>query len=290
MFGRVQCDWFAVGYGSGGDVKAPYEVSLLDALREAGVLVSGEVAEVYEAWSAANPPDQGYWGNWPRHFEEMPLDPGLVSRAANTAGTAVVVLGRAAGEDRENVLEKGSYYLTDAERAKLDAVVARFERVVAIVNTGNVMDLSWAEEYGDRLAGLILAWQGGMEGSRALVDVLTGAVSPSGRLTDTIAGRYEDYPTAANFGHKAYNCYAEDVFVGYRYFETFAPDAVQFPFGFGLSYTTFGHSGVTFEAGDVVRVAVDVTNSGARASRQVVQLYVAAPDGALAKPARALVG
>ena len=290
VFGRVQCDWFAVGYGSGGDVKAPYEVSLLEALREAGVLVSGEVAEAYEAWCAANPPDEGYWGNWPRHFEEMPLDPGLVSRAANTARTAVVVLGRAAGEDRENVLEKGSYYLTDAERAMLDAVAARFERVVAIVNTGNVMDLSWAEEYGDRLAGLILAWQGGMEGSRALVDVLTGAVSPSGRLTDTIARRYEDYPTAANFGAKDHNCYAEDVFVGYRYFETFAPDAVQFPFGFGLSYTTFEHSGVAFEADDLVRVAVDVTNSGSRVSRQVVQLYAAAPDGALGKPARALVG
>ena len=227
-------------------MKAPYEVSLLEALREAGVLVSGEVAEAYEAWCAANPPDEGYWGNWPRHFEEMPLDPGLVSRAANTARTAVVVLGRAAGEDRENVLEKGSYYLTDAERAMLDAVAARFERVVAIVNTGNVMDLSWAEEYGDRLAGLILAWQGGMEGSRALVDVLTGAVSPSGRLTDTIARRYEDYPTAANFGAKDHNCYAEDVFVGYRYFETFAPDAVQFPFGFRLSYTTFERSGVAF--------------------------------------------
>lgn len=290
VFGRVQCDWFAVGYGSGGDVKAPYEVSLLEALREAGVLVSGELAEAYEAWSAANPPDEGYWGNWPRHFDEMPLDPGLVSRAANTATTALVVVGRAAGEDRENVLEKGSYYLTDAERAMLDAVAARFERVVVIVNTGNVMDLSWAEEYGDRLAGLILAWQGGMEGSRALADVLTGAVSPSGRLTDTIARRYEDYPTAANFGHKDHNCYAEDVFVGYRYFEAFARDAVQFPFGFGLSYTTFDHSGVAFEAGDEVRVGVDVTNSGARVSRQVVQLYVAAPDGALAKPARALVG
>ncbi|MHA6523569.1 glycoside hydrolase family 3 protein [Tessaracoccus sp. G1721] len=290
LFGRVQCDWFAVGYGSGGDVKAPYEVSLLGALREAGVLVSGELADAYEAWSAANPPDEGYWGNWPRHFDEMPLDPGLVSRAANTAGTAVVVLGRAAGEDRENVLEKGSYYLADAERAMLDAVVARFERVVVIVNTGNVMDLSWAEEYGDRLAGLILAWQGGMEGSRALADVLTGAVSPSGRLTDTIARRYEDYPTAANFGHKDYNRYAEDVFVGYRYFETFAPDSVLYPFGFGLTYTTFDHSGVAFEAGEVVRVAVDVTNSGARVSRQVVQLYAQAPDGALGKPARVLVG
>ncbi|WP_385899495.1 glycoside hydrolase family 3 C-terminal domain-containing protein [Tessaracoccus sp. O5.2] len=179
VFGRVQCDWFAVGYGSGGDVKAPYEVSLLEALREAGVAVVGELAAAYETWSAANPPDEGYWGNWPRHFDEMPLDAGLVSRAAREAGVAVVVIGRAAGEDRESVLEPGSYYLTDAERAMLDAVVARFERVVVVVNTGNVMDLSWADDYGDRLAGLILAWQGGMEGSRGLVDVLTGAVSPS---------------------------------------------------------------------------------------------------------------
>ena len=107
VFGRVQCDWFAVGYGSGGDVKPPYSVSLLEALREAGVAVSGELAAAYEAWSAANPPDEGYWGHWPRHFEEMPLDPGLVSRVANTAEVAVVVIGRAAGEDRENVLEEG---------------------------------------------------------------------------------------------------------------------------------------------------------------------------------------
>ncbi|HSO70389.1 MAG TPA: glycoside hydrolase family 3 N-terminal domain-containing protein, partial [Arachnia sp.] len=290
VFGRVQCDWFAVGYGSGGDVKPPYSVSLLGALREVGVAVSGELAAAYEAWSAANPPDEGYWGNWPRHFEEMPLDPGLVSRVANTAEVAVVLIGRAAGEDRENVLEKGSYYLTDAERAMLDAVVARFERVVAVVNTGNVMDLSWVEEYGDRLAGLILAWQGGMEGSRAVADVLTGAVSPSGRLTDSIARRYEDYPTAGNFGAKDYNFYAEDVFVGYRYFETFARDAVQFPFGFGLSYATFGFSGAELASDDEVRVAVEITNTGSRAGREVVQLYVQAPDGALGKPARALVG
>ena len=290
VFGRVQCDWFAVGYGSGGDVKPPYSVSLLEALREAGVAVSGELAAAYGAWSAANPPDEGYWGNWPRHFEEMPLDPGLVSRVANTAEVAVVVIGRAAGEDRENVLEKGSYYLTDAERSMLDAVVARFERVVAVVNTGNVMDLSWVQEYGDRLAGLILAWQGGMEGARAVADVLAGAVSPSGRLTDTIARHYENYPTSGNFGAKDFNNYAEDVFVGYRYFETFARDTVQFPFGFGLSYATFGFSGAELVADDQVRVAVDVTNTGSRAGREVVQLYVQAPDGALGKPARALVG
>ena len=288
VFGRVQCDWFAVGYGSGGDVNAPYEVSLLEALREAGVLVSGEVADAYEAWSAANPPDEGYWGHWPRHFDEMPLDPGLVSRAANTAEVAVVVIGRAAGEDRESVLEPGSYYLTDAERAMLDAVVARFERVVVIVNTGNVVDLSWADEYGDRLAGLILAWQGGMEGSRGLVDVLTGRVSPSGRLTDTIARAYADYPSAGNFGHRDHNFYAEDVFVGYRYFETFAPDAVQFPFGFGLSYTTFELAATEFSADGDVAVSVEVRNVGDRAGREVVQLYVEAPDGALGKPARSL--
>lgn len=294
VFGRVQCDWFAVGYGSGGDVKAPYEVSLLEALREAGVAVVGELAAAYETWSAANPPDEGYWGNWPRHFDEMPLDAGLVSRAAREAGVAVVVIGRAAGEDRESVLEPGSYYLTDAERAMLDAVVARFEGVVVVVNTGNVMDLSWADDYGDRLAGLILAWQGGMEGSRGLVDVLTGAVSPSGRLTDTIARRYEDYPSAPNFGHRHFNNYAEDVFVGYRYFETFAPEAVQFPFGFGLGYATFELGAAEFSGGGDgdgdVAVSVEVRNVGERSGREVVQLYVAAPDGALGKPSRALVG
>ncbi|MHA6513501.1 glycoside hydrolase family 3 protein [Tessaracoccus sp. Z1128] len=289
VFGRVQCDWFTVGYGSGGDVKPPYRISLMEALREAGVAVNGELATTYASWSEVNPPDEGYWGHWPRHFDEMPLDPGLVSRAAHTAGVALVVVGRAAGEDRESVLEKGSYYLTDAERAMLDAVVARFERVVVVVNTGNVMDLAWADDYGSRLAGLILAWQGGMEGSRALTDVLTGRVSPSGRLTDTIARRYEDYPSAGNFGHRDHNVYAEDVFVGYRYFETFAREAVQFPFGFGLSYSTFELGAAEFTADDVVRVSVEVRNVGNHAGREVVQLYVEAPDGALGKPARALV-
>ncbi len=290
VFGRVQCDWFAVGYGSGGDVKPLYEVSLLQALREADVPLVDGLAGAYERWSAANPPDQGFWGHWPRHFEEMPLEASLLREAAAEANVAVVVIGRAAGEDRESALEPGSYYLTDAERAMLDAVVARFERVVAVVNTGNVMDLSWVEEYRDRLQGLVLAWQGGMEGARALVDVLTGAVAPSGRLTDTIARRYEDYPSAPNFGHHDHNDYAEDIFVGYRYFETFARDAVQFPFGFGLGYASFRLTATSVEVvDDVVRLAVDVTNTGNHhAGQEVVQVYVAQPDGPLATPARVL--
>ncbi|MGV8846733.1 glycoside hydrolase family 3 protein [Tessaracoccus sp.] len=292
LFGRVQQDWFTVGYGSGGDVKPPYRVSLLEALSADGeISLDADLASVYRSWCAENVPDEGYWGNWPRHFEEMPLEAGLVDGAADRADVAVIVLGRAAGEDRESVLEPGSYYLTDAERHMLDAVIARFDRTVVVVNTGNVMDLSWAQGYGDRLSALVLAWQGGMESAHALADVLTGRISPSGRLTSTIAGRYEDYPSAGHFGDRHHSNYAEDVYVGYRYFETFARDAVQFPFGHGLSYTTFSMSTTGCEVADgEVVVDVDVTNVGTHhTAQQVVQLYFQAPAAApLGTPARAL--
>ncbi|RMB59898.1 glycoside hydrolase family 3 protein [Tessaracoccus antarcticus] len=291
VFGRVQNNWFTVGYGSGGDVKPPYRVSLMDALGEVdAVHVDDQLASAYRVWCADNVPDEGFWAHWPRHFEEMPLTAELVAGAAERCDVAVVVLGRAAGEDRENVLEQGSYYLTDAERHMCDAVMARFEHTVLMVNTGNVMDLSWAESYGDRLGALVLAWQGGMESAHALADVLVGAASPSGRLTSTIARRYKDYPSARHFGDRNFSNYVEDVYVGYRYFETFAPDAVLYPFGHGLSYTSFS---ITTTACDVVdgevRVDVDVHNTGVHhTARQVVQLYFNAPDGPLGTPSRVL--
>lgn len=161
LFGRVQRDWFTVGYGSGGDVKPPYRISLLEALAELdSIHLDEELAAAYRAWCAVNVPDEGYWGHWPRHFEEMPLTTELIDGAAGRCDVAVVVVGRAAGEDRESVLAEGSYYLTEAERHMCDAVMARFERTVVVVNTGNVMDLSWTEAYGDRLGALVLAWQG----------------------------------------------------------------------------------------------------------------------------------
>ncbi|MCR2802207.1 glycoside hydrolase family 3 N-terminal domain-containing protein [Microbacterium sp. zg-Y818] len=296
VFGRVQIDWFAVGYGSGGDVKVPYVWNLLAGLRDAGVQVDDEVADRYAAWTAENRPSyEGTWGQWPHHFPEMPLDADVVAAAATRADTAVVVIGRAAGEARESVREPGSFYLTDDERTMLDLVTTSFARTVVVVDAGNVMDLSWVDAYGDRIGAVLYAWQGGMEGARAVAGVLAGEIAPSGKLTDTIARSYEDYPSAPHFGDPDVNVYAEDVFVGYRYFETFAQDRVQFPFGFGLGYAAFEVTVVdaTTDAATTdaatVRVTVDVRNTDdVFAGKETVQAYLAAPDGRLGKPARSL--
>ncbi|WP_136192860.1 glycoside hydrolase family 3 C-terminal domain-containing protein [Actinomyces procaprae] len=293
VFGRVQIDWFAVGYGSGGDVNAVYTTNLLGSLVQQGVSVDAELASVYRHWCAAQEPPVEEWGNWPRFYPEMEVDAELVAAAASRARTAVVVIGRAAGEDRENVLEPGGYYLTEVERTLLEQVTDHFESTVVIVNSGNVMDLSWAEELG--VSALLLAWPGGMEGGRAVADVLTGVTEPGGHLTDTIARAYADYPSAVNFGGKDFNNYAEDVFVGYRYFETFAPDKVLFPFGHGLGYTSFALSGARLDdaapASDAdVTVHVQVSNTGPRPGSTVIQVYRGAPaDAALPHPARELV-
>ena len=290
LFGRVQIDYFAVGYGSGGDVNAPYSWNLLDALRDGGrVAVDAELAEAYTGWCAQNPPDEGTWGNWPRYFEEMPLERETVQAAAARTDAAVVVLGRAAGEARENTLDKGSYYLTDAERDLLDAVTSAFTRTVVVLDCGNVIDLAWLEEYGEKISSVLYAWQGGMEGARAVADVLTGAQVPGGRLTDTIARHYADYPSAPNFGGLEHNLYAEDIYVGYRYFETFAPDAVLFPFGFGLGYATLDVAATAATDAEDITVSAQVRNVGTEhRGAEVVQVYVQAPDGALGKPARSL--
>lgn len=114
-----------------------------------------------------------------------------------------------------------------------------FAKTVVVLNCGNIIDLSWTEDFGDKISALVYAWHGGMEFGNSLADVLSGKVNPCGRLTATIAKEYKDYPSSVNFGHKEFNEYAEDIFVGYRYFETFAQDRVMYPFGFGLSYTNY---------------------------------------------------
>ena len=290
VFGRAQVDYFCVGYGSGGDVNPPYRISLLEGLRqEEGVSVNETLASVYEQWCAQQPGEEYAWGKWPRYLPEMPVDEELIAKARSAGETALVVIGRAAGEDRENLLEPGSYELTQQERELLSAVTEAFEDTIVVVDTGNVMDLSWMAEY--RVSAVVLAWQGGMESGRALADVLSGRVTPSGRLTDSIAWKYQDYPSAAHFGGTAYNNYAEDLFVGYRYFETFAPEKVQFPFGFGLCYTAFDTAvQEVCVCGGEVQAKVTVTNTGDRFSgAQVVQLYVSAPQGKLGKAARSLI-
>lgn len=291
VFGRVQNETFFVGYGSGGDVKVPYKVNIMQGLRNAGIKVNEELAYVYASWCAENPVDDGFWGHWPMCYEEMSVSRELCTRAASKSDTAIVVIGRAAGEDRENKLEKGSYYLTDNEKNLLNEVTSAFSKVVLLLNCGSIMDMSEINEYGDKISAILYVWQVGMETGNAVADVLSGAVSPSGKLTDTIAQSYGYYPSSNDFGEKAFNNYTEDIYVGYRYFESFAKDKVLYPFGFGLTYSEFELSAVSFEQYDnEVAVKATVKNVGKYAAKEVVQLYFEAPCGRLGKPSRVLVG
>ena len=290
FFGRVQRDWFYVGYGSGGDVNPPYRCSPMAAIESRGdICYHEELAQSYAAWCAANVPFEGVWGMWPTHFDEMPLDDALVAKAARESEKAVVFLGRAMGESMDNKLKKGCYYLTDDEKRLLDQVTAVFEEVAVVIDAGNIIDLHWTKEYGSRIGALVYAFQGGMESGNALVDVLYGDVNASGKLTDTIALRHRDYPAAKNFGGSLHNCYEEDIYVGYRYFETFLPGKVLYPFGFGLSYTTFRLESQYREENGRCCLDVTVTNTGDRPGAEVVQIYVNPPQGKLGKPVRNLV-
>ena len=291
VFGRVQKDYFYVGYGSGGDVNAPYKVSLIDGLRaNENISVNEELASVYEKWIEENPVNDGIWGNWPMCYEEMPVTSELVESASKSSDTAVIVIGRAAGEDRENTLTPGSYYLTKIEQELLDKVCRYFEKVVILLDCGSIIDMSWAKKYDSRISSILYVWQSGMESGNAVADILSGAVSPSGKLADTIALTYEDYPSSRNFGNKLYNEYAEDIYVGYRYFETFAKDRVLYPFGYGESYTDFTVKVTSARInGNTLTVYVNVKNTGDTFSgKETVQVYVNAPQGALGKPLRSL--
>ena len=292
VFGRCQLDWFYVGYGSGGDVHPPYRVNLMEGLANAGVRVDSALAKVYDDWcnSEDNKAYHGWWGHWPMSHPEMPLEKEMISGAAKRCDTAVVVIGRAAGEDRENTLTPGSYYLTEQEIDMLDKVTTAFEHIVVLMNAGNIIDMSWVENYGDKISSLLYVWQGGMESGNAIADILTGAVTPSGKLADTIARNYEDYPSSAYFGGKEYNEYKEDIYVGYRHFETYAKEKVLYPFGYGLSYTSFQTKPVTFECEDgVYKITVEVENIGFFAGREVVMAWCKAPQGELGKPVKTLV-
>ena len=286
VFGRVQLDWFCTGYGSGGDVNAPYQVGLLEGLQNCEELqVNGTLAGLYREWVKNNPADHGTWGNWPRSHPEMPLSQEVAAAAAAETEHAVVVIGRSSGEDRENQLEEGSFYLTQEETAMLRTVTEHFDAAVLVLNIGSVMDFSFLEEFLPRLGAVLILWQGGMESGNAAADLLCGRVCPSGRLTDTIARTYDDYPSAANFGDKDKNEYREDIYVGYRWFETFARDKVLFPFGWGLSYTTFALEA----SGSALSYEVTVTNTGSCPGKNAVLLFAQKPCGVLGNPSRELV-
>ncbi len=291
VFGRVQNDYMYVGYGSGGDVIKPYTVSLMEGLRNANALLNEELADIYSQWCKSNPPDHGFWGHWPHYYNEMPIDDALIQKSAENSDCAVIVIGRSAGEDRENHLTKGSYYLTDDESSLIERVSATFKKTVIILNIGSIMDMAWEEKLLKNNSAVLMPYQGGMESGNSVADVLFGIAEPSGRLTDTIADCYESYPCSKHFGEKEYNNFFEDIYVGYRYFETFAKDKVLYPFGFGLGYGKFENNvAECTNKNNIVTIKVNSKNIGALSSKDVVQVYCEAPQGALGKPSRVLCG
>jgi len=283
VFGRMQFHYYKSGTGSGGMVNVSKVTGILDGLLEAGVRVYEPLRAVYSEWDAAHPYDLGEgWGGEPWSQEEMPLSDALVQQAAAECSRAVVIIGRTAGEEQDNRASKGSYYLTDQELKMLRLCRAHFRFVIVLLNTGNLVDLRFIDAHSPD--AVLLVWQGGMTGGTGTAAVLTGAVSPSGKLPDTVAYEIKDYPSDPNFGNPDCNVYAEDIYVGYRYFETFARDSVRYPFGFGLSYTEFS---VASELQNGT-IRMTVTNHGKYAGKEVVQIYCEAPQGTLGKPLRVL--
>lgn len=290
LFGRVQQNWFYTGYGSGGEVNRPYEVNLADGIRNCENLKLNEkLANKYERWCAENKINDSVWGMWPRFYPEMPIEASEIFEASKESDCAVVVIGRSSGEDRDCSLEKGSYYLTDDELRLLGCVTDYFSKTVVLLNIGCMMDLKWAEKFGDKINALLILWQGGMESGNAAADILCGKENPSGKLTDTAAAEYEDYPSAKDFANVEFNNYTDDIYVGYRFFETFEKEKVLYPFGFGLSYTQFSVKCESAEpAENGFSFNVTVTNTGERSGREVVQLYIQKPCTVLGNPAREL--
>ena len=289
VFGRIQLHYYKSGTGSGGMVNVSKVTGIVDGLLESGVKLNEELLNVYKKWDEENPYDLGDgWGNEPWSQVEMPLDEQLVADAAQKGSTAIVIIGRTAGEEMDATLTEGSFLLTALEKDMLSKVRKAFEKVVVLLNVGGLIDMSFVNEYAPD--AVLYVWQGGMTGGTGTADVLTGKVSPSGKLSDTIAYSVKDYPSAPYFGDRVRNFYSEDIFVGYRWFETFAPEKVLYPFGFGLSYTTFDVKTVSVSGSDALTFKVSVTNTGKFSGKEVVQVYCGAPQGKLGKAARVLCG
>ncbi len=234
-----------------------------------------------------------------RETNEVP-DEALMQAAKAKSDTAVIVLTRGTGESRDNCPVPGDYYLTDAEKHLLQAVSAAFAKTVAVLNVGYPIEMGWVEEY--NIDAVLWCGLPGMAGGKALAEILEGTVSPSGKLPDTWSLDYYDIPAAQNFyiapegadvsqfGNTfVTTVYEEDLYVGYRFFDTFGKKAA-FPFGHGLSYTTFEKTVLSAtETGCAVSLEIAVKNTGACSGKEVVQLYAALPDGKLEQPAKRLV-
>ena len=216
-------------------------------------------------------------------------DDAMIDAAAAEADTAIMFVSRWGGECID--FKKADWNLSKNEKTVLTKISAKFKKVVVVLNTGSAIDTNWAKGTVDGMHAdaLLFAAMGGRQGGWGIADIITGKVNPSGKLVSTFASALEDYPTNdAFFKATGPQNYTEDIFVGYRYFETFAPEKVNYEFGFGLSYTTFGLRTAFAEKDGIVTVKAEVTNTGSVAGKEIVQVYFSAPQGKLGKAAKEL--
>ncbi len=291
VFGRCQIDYYRSGTGSGGAVHVPYTVNAIEGMKgNKAIRLNESLLHLYETFLAENPFDNGGggWAAEPWFQKEMPLTDEIIKDAASKSNKAVVIIGRTAGEDQDNNAVEGSYYLTSLEERMVEQVTEHFENVIIVLNVTNIIDMNFTLN-NPNIKAIMYSWAGGLEGGNALADVLSGDVAPSGKLANTIPYKLEDYPTFRNFGNKFQNIYEEDIYVGYRYFETFQKEQVLYPFGFGLAYSRFDIDVVSSKVqgegiNKTFEFTVLVSNVGEYKGKEVVQVYVEAPQGKLGKP------
>lgn len=310
IFGVNQIDFI---YGGGGtcnlnsaNERVDY-ISLFDAMKarddKGDIRLYKELRDAYEDYC------NRYWsedgrtyaygtrqGAVLKHWGEMELSEADVKKAANEADTAIITIGRPAGEDTDRSNTEGDFMLNAKERNLISYVQnAGFKNVVVILNVTGVIESNWLKD--DSIDAVLFVSLPGMVGGEAMANVLLGDSYPSGKLVDTWAASYTDYPSSSNFGNSSYTNYKEDIFVGYRYFETIsaAKSRVNYPFGFGLSYTTFtiGSKKIAIEGEGrerTVTVTATVRNKGDYPGKEVVQVYVSSPQTHLTQPSRELAG
>ena len=315
LFGVNSYDFMSGGLGSGA-VNVGYSVDMVTGLKNIGVATTPQLTEIYQNYvkyakaklKADKNPMMWFLNQGQPKLDEIDITERCVANEEPKADAAIITIGRQAGEGMDRQIN-GEFNLSKTEQDMIfrvsDAFHAKGKKVIVIINSGSVMETaSWR----DRVDAILVAWQPGIEGGNSVADILTGKVNPSGKLTMTWPIAATDHPSTANFA-KEYDMYTyknmegwgkgnipgvdfsnheEDIYVGYRYFDTFKKD-VAYPFGFGLSYTTFGMGKPSVKAnGKNIEVSVTVKNTGKVAGKQVAQVYVTAPKGAYEKPAKEL--
>ena len=315
LFGVNSYDFLAGGLGSGA-VNVPYSVDMVTGLKNIGVSTTPLLTEIYQNYvkyarakmKADKNPIMWFLDTGQPKFDEIEITDRCVQHEVKEADAAIITIGRQAGEGMDRAIE-GEFNLTQAEKDMINRVSDAFrpagKPVIVIINSGSVMETaSWR----DRVDAILCAWQPGEEGGNSVADVLTGKANPSGKLTMTWPISATDHPSTKNFPQEMdaytfremigygsqipgrdYTNHEEDIYVGYRYFDTFNRE-VAYPFGFGLSYTTFAFSKPVVKAKgkDAVEVSITVKNTGSVSGKEVAQVYVTAPKGRIEKPAREL--